>query len=219
VTVVARTDAGFGDRSAPSAEFRTTGSPQPGIPRDVTVTARFGTILVEWQPPTDPGDGPVTGYVVDIETSGGPWQRWATTTEPQAFTSFAESSRYYRFRVAAVNAFGQGPWTPPTDVVTTGARATPSAVRKVGVDVQRTARGPKAVVTWRPPAEQGRSEVTGYVVRLRSSGGAWGRWATTPRTTASFVGLRRAAAYEVQIRAVNTQGRGDVASVTFRTPR
>lgn len=219
VTVIARTDAGFGDRSAPSPEFRTTGTPTPGVPRNVVVTPRNGTILVEWEPPTEQGDSAITSYVVDIETSGGPWRRWATTTETQAFTSGADSSQYFRFRVAAVNDQGQGPWTPPTDAVTSRGSATPSAVRKVVVDVQRTARGPRAVVTWRPPASPGRSEVTGYVVRLRADGAAWGRWTSTSRTTAAYAGLRRTTAYEVEVRAVNALGRGASVTATFRTPR
>ncbi|GAA0598199.1 hypothetical protein GCM10009534_35700 [Kribbella sandramycini] len=99
----------------------------PGRPLNVSVSSiASGSLVVTWQPPTDPGTSVVTGYTVTAEPGGrsatvGATARTATITGLDAATS-------YTVRTTASNAAGTGTAevSEPTRASVTATSVTPN---------------------------------------------------------------------------------------------
>ena len=74
---------------------------------------------------------------------------------------------------------------------------------------------------WGMPADNGGSAITRFEVRYRMSDGQWGNWMIAAggasATSYTITGLTNGVGYEIQVRAVNRIGDGDVAT-TEATP-
>jgi Ca2+-binding RTX toxin-like protein len=93
----------------------------PAAPTIGTATARSTSALVRWAPPKDNGGAPITGYWVRVlNTAGtqvGPL-RGAPATATSKVVGDLINGRDYRFRVAAVNAEGRGPYSLRSNLIT-----------------------------------------------------------------------------------------------------
>ena len=74
-------------------------------------------MVLSWQPPTEDGGTPVTGYLVERRQSSS--TRWMMLTrEAVAETTYKATDliedNEYEFRIMAVNKVGQGPPSSPT---------------------------------------------------------------------------------------------------------
>ena len=110
----------------------------------------------------------------------------------------------YRFAVSAVNLAGAGPFSEPSNAVSTAA--TPGAPT-IGAP---SAGNASATVRWTAPANNGGAAISGYSVRVWDG-------ATLARTTAvagattvstTITGLTNGRAYTFDVAAVNTVGTG-----------
>lgn len=88
----------------------------PGSPQASETSV--DSITLTWQKPRDDGGSPITGYVLEKRNKGK--ERWIaacqTTISDQTFrVTGLKENHEYEFRVAAVNAAGQGPFSSCSD--------------------------------------------------------------------------------------------------------
>jgi len=85
----------------------------PGAPTVDNVLPRNGTVYVYFTPPSDTGGIPLTGYIVEarnINDETDTISRNSLASGRFEFTGLV-NGRTYKFRVAAKNAAGTGPWS------------------------------------------------------------------------------------------------------------
>ncbi|MGL4744656.1 MAG: fibronectin type III domain-containing protein [Dermatophilaceae bacterium] len=199
--VRASTSVGDGPASAPvTATPDGTATVVPTVPRDFAVAGGTSSRMT-WSAPASDGGSAVTGYRVHRSMAGGGESLLA---EVGAGARTAEDltcpvQQSCAYRVAAVNAVGEGPRTAEISVVgNTGVPMTPVLTASAGPDAA-------ASVSW-TLSSPGAAPVTRFVV-LRDGV----RRATTDPGVLSFVdtGLVRGRSYVYQVRAVNSFGNSE----------
>jgi len=178
----------------------TVGSAEAG-PRSATVS---------WTAPGSDGGRAITGYVVTpyIGYYPLPPQTFASTATTQVVTGLTDGTQY-RFRVRAVNAVGTGGYSRVTNPVTL-----PTVPGAPTIGTALAGNG-EATVTWAPPALDGGSAITGYVVTPYI-----GYYPLPPQTFAStattqvVTGLTDGTRYRFRVQAVNAVGTGGYSKVT-----
>jgi hypothetical protein len=118
----------------------------------------------------------------------------------------------YTFTVTATNAIGTSPPSAPSNAVIPKADL-PSAP----TNVVATAGNASATVTWTPPASNGGSPLTGYVITTDPPGG------TTPpigpgATSAVVSSLNNGTTYTIMVAATNSSGTGPAGTSNPVTP-
>ena len=195
----------------------------PGAPTDVAgVAVSTTTATLSWTAPASDGGAPVTAYRVEESVEGGAWNPLGDTDDARTTVDILDLTPgvTYRFRVGALNSVGVGalsapsaPLTMPTEIITT-----PGPVRAfTRGPFTKTLRTYEVTVRWKAPLDDGGAPVTSYVARL-GRGSSWSTWSRLTRPAALLTDLRRDTKYRLQVRAVNSEGRGVVATYTFRTP-
>uniref|UniRef100_A0A8C4QHN2 Fibronectin type-III domain-containing protein n=1 Tax=Eptatretus burgeri TaxID=7764 RepID=A0A8C4QHN2_EPTBU len=105
--------------------FHTTSPEPPSSPPDGVRVASVGpsSVLLAWQPPTEPG-GEILRYVVRYATASltgkilGFWRKLTTRgAETLMRVDGLQPGKAYQFQIAAATAEGQGPFTEGTDFV------------------------------------------------------------------------------------------------------
>lgn len=142
----------------------------PGAAQIRPVVEGDRQVTVTWRPPFDDGGAAVTGYRVQALDAAGA-QVGAVLTVPaearSAVLTGLVNGASHRFRVAAVNRVGRGPFSAASRAVVPAAGLTPPGAPVVGTAVRGAAGGDLTVVgTWAPPVTTGGSPVTGYRVTL-----------------------------------------------------
>jgi hypothetical protein len=90
----------------------------PGAPAGVAATAAPETAMLSWDAPADDGGSAITHYVI----AGDNGSSWGTApASPREFGGLWNHN-VYQWKVAAVNAAGQGPWSALSDPVTVGVQ-------------------------------------------------------------------------------------------------
>lgn len=213
--VAAVNAAGTGEASDPSAAVTPLGV--PASPDAPGATAGNATATLTWTAPTDGGSA-ITGYEVQRSLFGG-----AFTSQPGCsglgvvLTCTATgliNGTSVRFRLAAVNAAGQGPWSPAS------AAITPRGVPDAPQQPQAIAGVQSVAVFWEPPYDNG-AEITGYTVSeaTATSPGVPGTYADVtsfcaeassfPRATSCTLSGRTAGTeYFYKVKATNAAGSG-----------
>jgi hypothetical protein len=74
------------------------------------------------------------------------------------------------------------------------------------------------VVRWKAPRDDGGAPIIRYRVRIGTDG-RWSSWSGVTRTAVLATKLKKRTKYTVQVRAVNSAGRGQSAAYSFTTPR
>jgi RHS repeat-associated protein len=171
---------------------------RPGAPTGVNATVGEGFAEVRWTPPTDPGSGPITGYVVTLSPGG--LQFAVPAGETSRTVPGLALGTSYHFTVTAVGRAGVGPASQPSAAVT--LLSTPSAPQMVAAVAGNAA----ATVTWSTPAADGGSPILGYVVEPLPDGAPV--TVGGPGTTATLTGLDNGTSYTFVVRARNAMGLG-----------
>lgn len=181
----------------------------PGAPTGVTVaiSGDAGTALtVSWGAPS----GDVSGYVVqwksgDEEYSADDRQQ-STDSNTHTFTGLTKGTAY-TFRVAARNGDMMGAWSGD---VSLAPGTKPGQVRDFNVGAGSISG--TLVMTWAPPADDGGTPITGYVVIWAETGRNPDQTAEINDATArshTITGLKTGVDYRVHIEAVNAAGRSE----------
>ena len=86
-----------------------------------------------------------------------------------------------------------------------------------------TGNSAELAVSWDAPSSDGGSEITGYRVQWKESSGSWDTPANVSETTVTgtahtITGLTDGTEYDVQVRAVNSEGAGEASPEATATP-
>jgi Zn-dependent metalloprotease len=175
----------------------------PGAPTAVRATPGNARAAVSWTAPVSNGGCPVTGYTVTAAPGG----RTAGTTGARTSTvTGLVNGTSYTFRVTAANAAGTSAASAPS------ARVTPATVPAAPTGVLTTAANTAAVASWKAPAGNGGSAITGYAVRVVNAG--TGTQLGVPRPVGpatrrlAVTGLANGTTYKLQVLARNVAGSG-----------
>ena len=197
-TVAAVNKKGTGPASGRSVPVRPHAPTAPGLPRSITVVAGYQQVSVSWAAPRSDGGTPITAYRLTTRPAT-PAVSVSGDARSATLTGLADG-RAYRVSVAAVNGAGRGksatsaPVRPhvtvpgPPGGVT--AAPTSSAVR----------------VSWQPPASDGGSVVTGYVIGV--AGTARKITAAAAARSVLVTGLAKGKSYRFTVAARNALGTG-----------
>lgn len=106
--------------------------PGPPPPPEPAFNDTDGSVTVTWQPPSDDGGSPITGYVVEQRTAKA--TKWKQVSPQELAETMLQLSKVpqdeeYSFRVAAVNKAGQGPFSEPSK---------PLIVKKKGIVLHKS---------------------------------------------------------------------------------
>ena len=218
--VAAVNAAGTGEASASSAAVTPRGV--PGQPAAPSATAGDTDSVLTWTSPSDGGTA-ITGYAVQRSLFGGPFTSQpgctsaATSTAVTCTATGLVNGTSVRFRIAAINAAGQGPWSNAS------ASITPYGVPGTPDQPEAIAGVTSVTVTWNPPSSNG-SAITGYTVSQKAgSGGSYadvtgacGESAAYPGTTAcTLTGLTAGTEYFYKVKATNARGSGSDSAASI----
>ena len=200
-TVAAINGVGTGDASAASNAVTPEAPEPPGAPTIGTATAGNASATLTWTAPVDQGTSPITGYV--ITPSSGPAVDVGNVTTDD-ITGLTNGTAY-TFTVAAINGVGTGDASGPSNSVT--PEATAPGAPTIGT---ATAGNASATLTWRAPASDGGSPITGYVINP-SSGPAVD---VGNVTTDDITGLTNGTPYTFTVAAINAVGTGAASAAS-----
>ena len=88
----------------------------PGVlASPTTATFNGGGINVVWSVPVTNGNSPITGFKMSFQTTTTPWLSIAQTFSTQTYSTLIKQDELagatYRFRIAAINQVGLGPYS------------------------------------------------------------------------------------------------------------
>ena len=177
----------------------------PDAPSVPTLTAGETWLEASWTAPADNGAA-ITGYDVHYRETGGNWQdasHGGTTTTKRIESLTPDTA--YEVRVRASNAEGAGDWSPAAS-----ARTDPSAEEPDAPAAPTLTAGTTWLeASWTAPEDNG-AAITDYDVHYRTTGGNWTDASHTGTTTTKRIeSLSPDTAYDVRVRASNTEGSGD----------
>lgn len=182
----------------------------PGVPTAVTGEPSNQAVRLSWLPPVWQGTSAITDYVIQYSAdSGTSWTTFPHAASPNLsiLVTGLTNGTGYIFRVAAVNAIGQGDFSAPSGVITPAALP-PQAPTQVGAVRGNTT----AAVSWVAPVSDVTAPITEYRVQYSINGGAtWTRFNTlTPitGTAVTVTGLSNGLPHIFRVRAVNQFGLG-----------
>jgi len=183
----------------------------PDAPDTPEITEYNSTyIKLKWEKPKRDGGNPISGYNVEMREKGS--NKWvpcnSTPTKSTDYTaSGLREGTVYEFRVAAVNGAGPGEPSKPTKP----QRAEVPMFLADAPDQPKIEKITKDSVTlsWKKPANDGGSKITGYIIEKRASDGH--DWTEVTQVTGrdhSFTvpNLKEDDHVAFRIRAVNAVG-------------
>ena len=178
-------------------------------------------ILLTWAAPVDDGGSAITGYRIEVSSSGvSGWiilvASTGSTTTTYVHTGLEPgTTRFYR--VSAVNERGTGRASNVAEGTTNAAPPGPPR------SVRARATGPNSVLlAWDAPETDGGARVTGYSIRvIGPNDDSWiiirpNTGTTTP--TFTHTGLQPVSRYQYQVAAINRVGTGPWAPSPSELP-
>jgi predicted phage tail protein len=194
-----------------SAEVSATPATAPGSPAGLTVTPGHAQATLSWTAPASDGGSAVTSYRVYEGTTADFQDGTAVTTSTgtrATVTRLPDGTTCY-FRVAAVNAAGEGPASEEASTALAADR-----VPGPPTGLTATALGSRVTLAWTAPASDGGTAVTGYVIGQGTSPEASTPVNGSPvRATRYTVGgLMKGASYYFTVAAVNAVGEGPASA-------
>ncbi len=185
----------------------------PGAPTgvEVVLSGDDGDALdVSWTAPEEGGTIDVTGYVVQWKSGDDDYSVDNQSSVEGTSVSFDGLTRgdAYTFRVAAVSDDGQSDWSGE-------ASGTPAVAPGLVGGLKSVPGNGILALSWSAPADDGGSEITGYVVSWRTGRQPSADTADVAgdATGYTITGLRNSTVYSVWVQAVNAAGTGDRAAV------
>lgn len=192
-----------------------------GVPDQITtLTATYGNALVTltWQAPASNNAAGLTDYILQSSTDNA--VTWATISDGLSLDTTYVATQLtngtsYRFRAAAVNAVGTGPYSSPT------AAVIPRTLPGTPTGLTTTPGNAQAVLSWTAPSSNGGAEITDYRIQVSIAGGAYTTITRTASTATSFTvtSLTNGTSYTFRVAAVNSEGAGSYVTGTAVTPQ
>ncbi|KAF2885739.1 hypothetical protein ILUMI_20443 [Ignelater luminosus] len=123
---------------------------------------------LKWNPPTQTGGKPITGYYVEKRERGGEWikvNNYPTPNTTYTAQDLREGNKY-EFRVIAVNEAGPGqPSKPSEPIIAQHQRFKPDPPEPPKPD--RITKD-SVTLSWRPPRNDGGSKLRGYILQKKA---------------------------------------------------
>eukprot|EP00061_Rhincodon_typus_P014149 g41000.t1 len=163
------------------------------------------SVTLRWQPPTYDGGSQVTNYIVlKRETSTAAWSEVSATAVRSIIKVMKlTTGEEYQFRIKAENRFGISDHIDSKCVVVKLPYKIPTNLHVT--DITKTS----VSLSWKKPAYDGGSKITGYIVERRDlPNGRWTKASFTNVIETQFTvsGLTQDAQYEFRIFAKNAIG-------------
>ena len=204
---------------------RTTIADAPTAPRELVATrVSDHQIDLRWEAPEERADNGVTYRIERIDeyrTGDDDWEDWSELWETAGSATglfFSDTSLYpgttYYYRVVAINAAGQGPYSEQRQGTTTGdipwKPAPPTVMRFINIG-----KG-QATIAWEEPHTDNGRPVLYYQYQVKGHGQDCAGWESeilrTQKKQASINNLPTCnGKYGFQVRAVNRIGASDWA--------
>ena len=176
----------------------------------VTAAAVDGQVELTWDAPKD-GGADIIEYIIYLD--GKEIARITDATKTSFVVNDLDNGVEYVFQVAARNAVGIG---DKSEVVS----ATPRTVPNAPSDVEATLSDDHSSVTlvWKAPDFNGGSEIIGYEVWFRRSGGSsWTVLTDVNALTVTIDGLEHSSTYIIGVKTVNIAGTSDLTTTSVTT--
>lgn len=210
--VAAVNSAGTGSYSSNSAAITTGSGPAvPETPTAVTGSSATDTsATLNWTAPSVDGGASIDGYWLQKSSDNG--ATWETiTVRNSTSTTYSitglTASTTYKFRVAARNSIGFGPFSvAPYGTVTTSA--TPTVPETPTAVSAGSATSSSLTVSWTAPANTGGASIDVYQVERSIDGTTWVTVSSSASSPLSVTGLSASTSYVFRVRAHNSVGWG-----------
>ncbi|MDE0321680.1 MAG: fibronectin type III domain-containing protein [Acidimicrobiaceae bacterium] len=216
---------------------------KPSVPVGFTVEAANRLLKVSWDPSIPPRDGTVSGYEVEYReciasdstcASSPSWGNWMSHTHSGTGTTTTitklDNGTAYQVRVQATSTRGVSGWSPARS-------ATPALLPSFERAPTLEAGDRQILVQWNEPADSG-SPIRDYDVQYRActatdadatdltctpaADATWGNWRSRSHSgtgqSSTITGLVNGTAYQVQVRASNSNGAGPWSTAAKTTP-
>jgi tripartite motif-containing protein 71 len=170
------------------------------------------SVNLEWDVPTSDGGSSVTDYIIQYKlSSSGTWQTFndGTSTNLSVSVSGLSTDQLHDFRVAAVNAIGQGPYTTINDILVESLL--PGPPRNL---TAANSDGVSASLQWQEPLSG--NPFADYIIQYKlSSSGTWQTFndGTSTNLSATVNSLTNGETYDFRVAATNEYGQGEWSNV------
>jgi hypothetical protein len=205
---------GAGTPSA--ASLSATPGTVPNVPTNLVVVNGNAAVNLSWTAPANGGSA-ILDYAIQQSVDGG--ANWTTvadgvSTSTTYRVSGLTNGTSYVFRVAAVNAFGQGTPTAASGPVT------PNVAPGMPTNVVATPGNTQVRLSWAAPPSNGGTALTDYRVEWKSASTTVTTWnlfndGVSTGTTATVTGLTNGTAYVFRVAAINALGAGTPSEISL----
>ncbi|XP_014743501.1 PREDICTED: fibronectin type-III domain-containing protein 3a-like [Sturnus vulgaris] len=157
-------------KSSPSEVVEHSTKPdRPGAPSKPIVKGKIHphSVRVTWEPPKDNGGSDISKYFLEISeaSAGGRWEPIYSGAQREHVCDHLRPGTSYRLRVSCAS---QGGDSQASDVTTVTTAAVPPGPCPAPALVGK-AKPKEITLQWGPPAVDGGSEITEYVLEMASS--------------------------------------------------
>ncbi len=181
----------------------------PDAPTGLTTTPGDGQVQLSWTAPADNGGAAIDYYVVyrnglDVLHVSG------TSTTVTGLTNGVS----YNFAVAAHNSAGTGEMSTVVSATPAATATNPGAP----TELNATAGDGQVLLSWNPPANNGGTAVTGYLIYWGTDPSSSDGPISTTGTSYLHEGLENGQVLYYRVSAVNAVGEGDPSEIASATP-
>ena len=209
--VIAVNDAGLSSRRPSDEVSATPAATGPGPPTRLTAAPGNSHVTLSWAAPASDGGSLVTSYNVYEGTTSGFKGSAAVTraTGTTATVSGLTNGITYYFRVAAVNAVGEGLVFDEASAIPVSRGSTIISAPAAPTGLTAKAGDSQVSLKWAAPASDGGSPVTSYDVYdgITSGFPSKGAVINTTGTSVTVSGLTNGTTYYFRVVALNAAGK------------
>jgi uncharacterized protein YkwD len=184
----------------------------PAAIMNLSATSGNRQVTLRWSIPNN-GGLIITGHEMRQRAADGEWGDWISMPNSGDWFTWSPARSFlvdnltngttYEFQIRAVNENGEA---PDSNTIT----ATPAIIPSQVTNFAATPGNRQVSLTWASPADNGGAEIIRYEVSVNSTFS----WETASSNTEHiFTGLTNGIPYTFRVRAVNSAGAGDAASV------
>jgi hypothetical protein len=212
---------------SPPSEIQATPGRGPDAPAGLAAAVApaagldSGQVRLSWQAPAAPVEFPVTDYRIEFSADGSTWTTVndGVSTATASTVSGLTNGTPHSFRVAARNAFGNGPWTAAITATPVWGPGTPLGLAAAVAPAAGVGSG-QVKLTWNAPASNGKP-ISDYTIESSANGGT--TWTTvndgvSTATTYMLSGLTNGTQYSFRVAAKNSLSSGPWTPAITATP-